>query len=147
MTFCALPASSAASCDADAKRSRAMFRSRQMSRDVIRIALGSAGRSKNLRRSRTIVSMLGIIPRPHASPFRRLCGRSLCGGRSPVKGGLRPSPPAIAPLTGCAPRRVSHPCKRRTAFRLTQRRNIGVETKACLRAVANLALMYPPMHP
>ena len=62
--------------------------SSSISRDVIRIALGSSGRSKNLRRSRTSVSILVIIPRPHAFLFRRLRGRSLCGGRSPVKGGL-----------------------------------------------------------
>ena len=147
MTFCALPPSSAASCAAEVRRSREMFRNSSMSRDVIRIALGSAGRSKNLRRSRTIVSIFVIIPRSHTYPFHRLRGRSLCGGRSPVKGG----PTAVASGDCSLDRVCASPCfasmQTTAGFPTYAAEECWSERMARLRAVANVALMNLAMHP
>jgi hypothetical protein len=124
-TFWALPASSAASCEADANRSRPMFSISATSRGVTRIALGSSGRSNNFLRSRTTVSMHSIITCLCSFPRAADCMDAL------VAAGALLSRVSIAggdghkewpPLTGSASRRfsltmqstdtptASHPC-------------------------------------
>src|SRR5665213_34255 len=94
-TFWLLPPSSAASCAVEQSRNRERFLRCSTLRSVMLISRGVSGRVNNLPRER-FASMSLIVP--FVIRFRYAHGQPVTAGPPSVKGGLRPSPPAIGTL-------------------------------------------------